>query len=45
MNVFKVYCNGKKGYWRVIADSESEAIYEVTKGYETHTGVYAIQII
>ncbi|XQY90662.1 hypothetical protein ACNRWW_14140 [Metabacillus sp. HB246100] len=44
MNVFKVYCSEKKGYWRVLADTEAEAIYEVTKGYAFYTGVFAIQI-
>ncbi|WP_273123421.1 hypothetical protein [Bacillus weihaiensis] len=44
MNVFKVYCNEKKGYWRVLADTESKAIYEATKGHSYYTGVYAIQI-
>lgn len=44
MNVFNVYCNEKKGYWRVLADTEKEAIYEATKGYDYYTGVYVIQV-
>ena len=44
MNVFNVYCNEKKGCWRVLADTKSEAIYEATKGYSYYTGVYAIQL-
>ena len=44
MNVFNVYCNEKKGYWRVLAETESEAVYEATKWYDYYTGVYAIQV-
>ncbi|WP_273122745.1 hypothetical protein [Bacillus weihaiensis] len=45
MNVYDVYCNEKKGYWRVLADTKEEAVYEATKWRECYTGVYAIQIL
>lgn len=43
MHTFDVYCNEKQGYWRVLANDESEAIYEATKGNDTYTGIYTIQ--
>ena len=42
MNEYHVFCNEKSGYWIVSANSEKEAIYECTKGYECYTGVFAI---
>lgn len=44
MNIYDVYCNEKTGYWRVFADTEEEAIYEVTKGSKEYTGVYVYQM-
>lgn len=44
MNVYDVFCNEKIGYWRVLADTEKEAIYEAIKGSEMYTGVVAIKI-
>lgn len=44
MSMYKVFCNEKKGYWRVLASTEEEAIYEATKGRGCYTGVYAMEI-
>lgn len=44
MNVYDVFCKEKKGYWRVLADFEEEAIYSATKGNEHFTGVFVGQV-
>lgn len=44
MNVYNVYCNEKKGYWKVLAQNKEEAIKEITKSSDLYTNLIAIKV-
>jgi|HigsolmetaAR204D_1030405.scaffolds.fasta_scaffold00007_84 hypothetical protein len=44
MSIYHVFCNEKKGFWSVNADSAEEAVCLATKNSNEYTGVFTVKV-